>query len=97
MAASSQRIVYGYAWYLDTVLSAPMWKWMGLVMIAETGSYQAVVPIPLRRKQVMGLPYEWVVHQPFFCQILAVFSRDPALDLAPFFSISSAVSGMVQR
>lgn len=85
VVASTQRIVYGYSWYLDTVLPKPDWKWMGLVLIDETGHYRAVMPIPLRRKQVLSLPYEWVVHQPFFCQFLAVFSPDLKLNSDPFF------------
>lgn len=83
--ASTQRIVYGYSWYLDIVLPAPSWKWAGLVLIDETEQYQAVMPIPLRRKQFLRATYNWVVHQPFFCQFLAVFSRDSTLDLTPFF------------
>lgn len=85
VVASSQRIVYGYSWYLDAVLPAPSWKWVGLVIMDQTGAYQVVMPIPLRRKQLAGITYEWVVHQPFFCQSLAVFNRDPSLDLTPFF------------
>ncbi len=85
VGASSQRILYGYSWYLDAVLPAPSWKWVGLVLMDETGQYQAVMPIPLRQKQLMGVPYEWVVHQPFFCQFLSVFSRTPTLDPTPFF------------
>ena len=80
VAASSQRILYGYSWYLDVVLPAPMWKWMGIVLTNETGDYQAVMPIPLRRKGITGIATEWVVHQPFFCQLLGVFSRENAAD-----------------
>lgn len=87
VGASSQRILYGYSWYLDAVLPAPSWKWVGLVLTDETGQYQAVMPVPLRRKQIMGVTCEWVVHQPFFCQFLAVFSRDPTLDPTPFFRV----------
>ena len=72
VAASPQRIVYGYSWYLDAVMPAPSWKWMGYVLTDEAGHYQAVMPIPLRRKQLAGVTYEWVVHQPFFCQFLAI-------------------------
>ncbi|WP_420146675.1 GNAT family N-acetyltransferase, partial [Spirosoma sp.] len=84
---SCQRIVYGYSWYLDVVLPAPAWKWVGLVLIDDAGTYQAVMPIPLRRKQIAGITYEWVVHQPFFCQFLSVFSRDVSVDPTPFLGI----------
>lgn len=87
VAASPQRVVYGYSWYLDAVLPAPSWKWMGLVAMQETGTYQAAMPIPLRRKQLLGVTYEWVVHQPFFCQFLAVFSREVAFDPTPFYQL----------
>lgn len=85
VAASAQRIVYGYSWYLDAVLPVPDWKWVGLVLPDETGGYRAVMPVPLRRKFVAGITYDWVVHQPFFCQMLGVFSSDASLDTRPFF------------
>lgn len=85
VAASAQRILYGYSWYLDAVLPAPNWKWIGLVLTNEAGGYRAVMPVPLRRKTVAGFTYEWVVHQPFFCQFLSVFSRDALVDTGPFF------------
>lgn len=90
VAASAHRIIYGYTWYLDAVMprlseSGPSWQWMGLVLAGEEGAYEAVMPIPLRRKQIGGVLRGWVVHQPLFCQILGVFSRDATLDLTPFF------------
>ena len=85
VAASAEPIVYAYSWYLDAVLPAPMWKWAGMVLLDETGQYRAVMPVPLRRKTVAGIPYAWVVHQPFFCQFLGVFSRDSLFDPTPFF------------
>ncbi|QJW92199.1 GNAT family N-acetyltransferase [Spirosoma taeanense] len=42
------------------------------------------MPVPLRRKGVAGIVYRWVVHQPLFCQMLGVFSRNPAVDPALF-------------
>ncbi len=87
VAASSQSILYGYSWYLDAVLAGPSWKWIGLVLLNEAGQYQAVMPVPLRRKYVGGIAYRWVVHQPFFCQMLGVFSRDSSIDTSPFFKI----------
>ncbi len=53
---------------------------MGLVETDTHGGYAAVMPVPLRRKWGM-----WRVHQPFFCQILGVFSLDPAFDTTPFY------------
>ena len=85
VAASSQRILYGYSWYLDAVLPGPNWKWVGVVIVGTNGQYQAVMPIPLRRKRVAGMTYRWVVYQPFFCQFLGVFSRDETVNAALFF------------
>ena len=79
VAASSEQIVYGYSWYMDAVAGAGSWRWVGLVLIGETGTYQAVMPVPLRRKQGF-----WVVHQPLFCQFLYVFSPDKTFDPTPF-------------
>ncbi|GAB2516468.1 GNAT family N-acetyltransferase [Spirosoma aerophilum] len=85
VANSRQRILYGYSWYLDAVLPSPDWKWIGLVMVNDDGTYRAVMPIPLRRKRIAGIPYSWVVHQPFFCQRLDLFRVDDSVDPAPFF------------
>lgn len=87
VAASPQRVMYGYSWYLNTVLPAPDWKWVGIVQTDVAGNYLAVMPVPLRRKTVAGLTYEWVVHQPLFCQFLGVFSPDPLLNPNPFFEL----------
>jgi hypothetical protein len=87
VAGSTERIVYGYSWYLDAVLPKPDWQWVGLVIADEAGEYQAVMPIPLRRKSVSGLTYSWVVHQPFFCQFLTVFRRDTSINLAWFLEV----------
>ncbi|GAB2776392.1 hypothetical protein GCM10027275_19470 [Rhabdobacter roseus] len=67
IALSAQRVVYGYAWYLDVV--AP--DWMALAW-PSADDYQVVMPLPLRRK--WGLR---VVQQPFFCQYLGPFSQVP--------------------
>ena len=87
VATSPQRILYGSSWYLDIVLPAPDWKWLGLIQMDEAGAYQAVMPVPLRRKTVAGITYEWVVHQPFFCQFLDVFSHSEPVDPTPFFRV----------
>ncbi|AUD07470.1 GNAT family N-acetyltransferase [Spirosoma pollinicola] len=42
------------------------------------------MPIPLRRKRIVGINYSWVVHQPFFCQFLGVFSPGETIDFTPF-------------
>lgn len=55
---------------------------MGVVEIDTNGGYTAVMPVPMRRK--WGV---WRVHQPFFCQILGVFSRDYTLDTRPFYQL----------
>ena len=84
VAASTQAVVYGYSWYLDSVAGGGAWRWVGLVMTDEAGTYRAVMPVPLRRKFVAGVAYDWVVHQPFFCQFIAIFSPDKACDPTPF-------------
>jgi Acetyltransferase (GNAT) domain len=84
VTASANRILYGYSWYLNAVTDTPSWDWVGLVMIGETNTYRAVMPVPLRRKFVAGIAYDWVVHQPLFCQFLDVFSPDPTVDPTPF-------------
>lgn len=81
VARSPNRLVYGLSWYLDAVTSARGWWWGGLVRAAAAGPYEAVMPVPLRRKYG-----QWVVHQPLFCQFLDVYSPDTAVDIQPFFS-----------
>ena len=82
VAASAQRIVYGYSWYLDAVLPGPSWQWVGLVLQTEPGHYEAVLPVPLRRKF-----RTWVVHQPLFCQFMTVFSPAEILNPTPFLRV----------
>ncbi|MBC8155142.1 MAG: GNAT family N-acetyltransferase, partial [Bacteroidetes bacterium] len=82
VAASPHRIVYGYSWYLDAVTSLPDWSWAGLVVMDGCTDYQTVIPVPLRRKRG-----RWVVHQPLFCQFLAIYSRDENADPTPFFEV----------
>ena len=53
---------------------------MGLVDVDVQGNYVAVMPVPLRRK--WGV---WRVHQPFFCQMLGVFSRSLTFGAAAFY------------
>jgi hypothetical protein len=79
VSAAYGSVLYGYSWYLDAVLAGPNWKWVGLVLVDQQGGYRAVMPVPLRKK--WG---RWVVHQPFFCQFLDVFSPDETVDVAPF-------------
>lgn len=45
------------------------------------------MPIPLRLKRIFGIPYNWVVHQPFFCQFLGVFSADQTCNPVPFIQL----------
>ncbi len=84
VATAPNQISYGFSWYLDAVTGLPGWTWAGLVLLNQSGGYQAVMPVPLRQKFVLGVAVSWVVHQPLFCQFLAVFG--PAdTDTAPFF------------
>jgi Acetyltransferase (GNAT) domain len=65
IAASPQRILYAYSWYLDTV--SPDWK---ALIVVENDQWQAVMPLPCRKKWGFN-----VVQQPFFCQLLGVFTH----------------------
>ncbi len=65
IAASPQRILYAYSWYLDTV--SPDWK---ALVVTQNGQWQAVMPLPCRQK--WGLK---VIQQPFFCQLLGIFAH----------------------
>jgi hypothetical protein len=64
--ASPQAILYAYSWYLDAV--SPQW---GALVVIERNEWQAVLPLPLRKKWGMQ-----VIQQPFFCQFLGVFSNN---------------------
>jgi hypothetical protein len=56
-------LTYAASWYLDRICDQ---GWDAMVL----GDYQAVMPLPTRRK--LGLPY---LYQPFFCQQLGVFGQ----------------------
>ncbi|MCD6091453.1 MAG: GNAT family N-acetyltransferase [Bacteroidales bacterium] len=56
--------IYAYSWYLDIVAD----QWGGLIL----DDYQAVFPLPFRRK--WGVDY---VYQPVFTQQLGLFSKVP--------------------
>lgn len=69
----SAPLIYGYAWYLNTITSN---QWDALVM----GDYEAVFPMPWKKK--FGLKY---IYQPYFCQQLGVFgSNDLKLNINDF-------------
>lgn len=65
VAQSTQQLVYAFSWYLDAIAH----HWGGIVA-EENGIYQAVMPLPYRKKY--GISF---VHQPVFCQQLGFFSR----------------------
>ncbi len=74
MSTAHNALIYGHTWYLDAVTNVLGWKWEGLVIgnVPDGHSathYEAVLPIPLRRR--WG---RWVVYQPLFCQFVALFS-----------------------
>jgi hypothetical protein len=64
VAASSQRILYAYSWYLDTVCE----NW-GAVVEQAGGRYVSVFPLPF--KQTIGVRR---IYQPFFTQQLGLFT-----------------------
>ncbi|AEI46462.1 GNAT family N-acetyltransferase [Runella slithyformis] len=69
IAASPQRILYAYSWYLDTI--SPDWQ---ALVLAKNDQWQTVMPLPCRKKWGLN-----VVQQPFFCQLLGVFTH-PSVD-----------------
>ena len=62
---SPNGLVYGLTWFLDALVE----KWQGLVW-EKDNEYQAVFPIPIRRR--FGVKY---VYPPFFIQQLGLFSH----------------------
>ncbi len=68
IAGSSFDIIYAYSWYLDCV--SPGWD--ALIM----DDYQAVMPLPHRKK--MGMPY---IYTPLFVQQLGIFSKEVTASL----------------
>ncbi|MFT4033230.1 MAG: hypothetical protein QM669_12475 [Siphonobacter sp.] len=65
--ASSEGTIYGLSWWLDIV--SPDWD---TVVWKDGNQYKAVLPIPIRKRY--GIRF---VHQPLFCQFLAIYSADP--------------------
>lgn len=61
MLAAINGNLYGWSWYLDTACPG----WDALV----TGDYQAMMPLPLRKK--FGITY---LYQPFFMQQTGIYS-----------------------
>lgn len=64
--------VYAYSWYLDAMCT----DWDALVL----GNYQAVMPLPFRRK--WGIHY---LYQPFLTAQLGLFAPEPDKDLLTHF------------
>lgn len=60
---ANNGLIYAMSWYLDAVADS---QWDALIF----GNYEAVFPLPKRRK--LGISY---IYQPFFCQQLGLFSR----------------------
>ncbi|WP_026775271.1 hypothetical protein [Polaribacter sp. Hel_I_88] len=69
---SIQSNIYGFSWYLDIVAD----NWAVLVL----DDYQAVMPIPIRKKY--GIKY---VYPPFWLLELGIFSLDDCIDFKLFF------------
>jgi len=66
VAASRQRLIYAFSWYLDALTLA----WGGIVA-EEEGQYLAVMPLPFRRRYGVA-----VVYQPDYCHQLGIFGRE---------------------
>ena len=65
-------LIYGYSWYLDTTAG----NWDGLV----SGDYEAVMPLPLRKK--FSIRY---IYQPFLTAQLGVFGKRVTKELVESF------------
>lgn len=65
IAVSPHRIVYAYAWYLNTI--SPNWE---ALVLEENGIWKAVMPLPICKK--WGIK---VIQQPFYCQFLGIFAK----------------------
>ena len=69
-----QSRMYAFSWYLDIVAD----NWAVLVL----GDYEAVMPIPFRKKY--GIKY---VYPPFWLLELGVFSLDESQGIKPFLDV----------
>ena len=69
-----QSRIYAFSWYLDIVAD----NWAVLVL----GDYEAVMPIPYRKKY--GIKY---VYPPFWLLELGIFSLDESQDIKPFLDV----------
>jgi hypothetical protein len=69
-----QSRMYAFSWYLDIVAD----NWAVLVL----GDYEAVMPIPYRKKY--GIKY---VYPPFWLLELGIFSLDESQDIKPFLDV----------
>jgi hypothetical protein len=67
MESASNSLIYGRSWFLDHMAEG---QWDGLII----GDYDAVMPLPWRKK--WGIRY---LYQPPFTQQLGIFSANPSL------------------
>lgn len=67
VANSSNEIIYGYSWYLDSVCP----DWIPLIY----GDYEAIFPLPVRSK--LGVKYAF---QPLFLQRTACYGQSVPLE-----------------
>lgn len=58
---SSNHLIYGLSWYLDSVCP----NWHALIM----GDYEAVMPLPVKKKYGIS-----IIYHPYFAQQLGIFS-----------------------
>jgi Acetyltransferase (GNAT) domain len=59
---SQNAYIYGYSWYLDAITDG---QWAAVIY----GNYEAVFPLPWRKKYLISY-----IYQPFFCQQLGLFA-----------------------
>ncbi|MGA0559133.1 hypothetical protein ACO2Q8_20920 [Larkinella sp. VNQ87] len=70
VGTSTQRLFYGFSWYLDALTTGPRAPYWGGIVAESGGKYVAVMPVVYRKK--WGIRY---VYQPDYCQQLGIFSQ----------------------
>ncbi|WP_234734942.1 GNAT family N-acetyltransferase [Tellurirhabdus bombi] len=79
VAASPERMIYAFSWYLDIV--SPGWE------VLVEGDYEAVMPLPVRRRYGVK-----ALIQPLFCHQLGVFTAEKPTDATRLYAFLQTLS-----
>ncbi|WP_128544847.1 GNAT family N-acetyltransferase [Larkinella soli] len=71
VAASTQRLVYAFSWYLDALTTGPGAPHWGGFVAEGGGGYRAVMPVVFCRRFGFSC-----VYMPDYCQQLGIFCRE---------------------